>query len=99
MRLNIGCWLLAPAFLCACVTQHTNPQAAAPAPTLSSLIDRIRPSVVLVKTTFPSGDSFTGSGFFINQSGDVVTAYHMIHPPGTNADPTGILVSVRIPTI
>jgi len=51
-----------------------------------------------VQSTFPKNVS-SGTGFFINRNGDVVTANHVIHPPGMIGEPTEIKILVRIPTI
>jgi hypothetical protein len=46
---------------------------------LPSLIRRIKPSTVIIYTYDDKGESLKqGSGFFINQNGDVVTNYHVI---------------------
>jgi len=46
---------------------------------LPSLIKRIKPSTVIIYTYDDKGESLKqGSGFFINQNGDVVTNYHVI---------------------
>jgi hypothetical protein len=46
---------------------------------LPSIIKRIKPSVVIVFTYDGNGNYLAqGSGFFINQNGDVITNYHVI---------------------
>lgn len=90
---------LALAFLCACTTQPATKVADVSKSTLSDMIDRIRPSVVRVQAVFPSGAISTGTGFFVNRNGDVVTANHVIHPAGITEDPSKIIIFVRVPTI
>jgi len=47
---------------------------------LPSLIKRIKPSVVIVFAYDDKGDFLQlGSGFFISQSGDIITNYHLLY--------------------
>ena len=46
---------------------------------LPSLIKRIEPSTVIIFTYYNKGEfSKLGSGFFINQNGDIITNYHVL---------------------
>jgi len=50
-----------------------------PIESLPSIIKRIKPSVVIVFTYDDKGEFLKlGSGFFINQSGDIITNYHVL---------------------
>jgi S1-C subfamily serine protease len=51
-----------------------------------------------VEVTFPTGTS-TGTGFLINTDGVVVTARHVIYPPGVTQPPSEIKVEIRMPTV
>ncbi len=64
---------------------------------LANIIDGVRSSVVLIEARFANGSSTMGSGFFVNDSGVVVTARHVTNPNGTV--PQLIKVRLRIPTI
>jgi tetratricopeptide (TPR) repeat protein len=51
---------------------------------LPSLIKRIKPSVVIVFVYDNKGEFLKlGSGFFINQSGDIITNYHVLQGAGS----------------
>jgi S1-C subfamily serine protease len=63
---------------------------------LADVINRVRTSVVLIEARFPNGSS-AGSGFFVSESGVVVTARHVTNPNG--AVPQSIKVRLRIPTV
>lgn len=59
---------------------------------LADAIDFVRPSIVRVTAKFPNGTS-TGTGFFINSNWTVVTANHVVNPPGVAGNPTEITIS------
>lgn len=95
-------WLFGSTFvilmgLCgSCALRHstvTQPQLTG----FASVLERIRPSIVQVRATFGSSVS-TGTGFFINEDGVVVTARHVIHIEGLAA-PDSISVLMRLPTM
>src|SRR5262245_47993643 len=58
--------------------------SATPAPAYSALVYRvIRPSLVIVQSTAPSGSGFAadegvGSGVIVNDSGDILTSLHLV---------------------
>jgi S1-C subfamily serine protease len=54
--------------------------------------------MVKVTSRFSTGTS-SGTGFFINANGDVVTANHVVHPPGSNGEPEEITIKMRLPTM
>jgi S1-C subfamily serine protease len=64
-----------------------SPSFARPKPpiTLAEKIDVIRPSVVHVTARFHSGVTSTGTGFFINKDGVVITARHVVNGTGSDA--------------
>jgi S1-C subfamily serine protease len=77
----------------------TTPAAAAiprPPDTLADAIDDIRATVVQVRVMFSDGSQSTGTGFWVNSDGVVVTANHVVSEPGKNVSTIGIYT--RIPT-
>jgi S1-C subfamily serine protease len=74
------------AFIACLALLFISPSFARPKPpiTLSEKIDLIRPNVVHVTTIFHSGGTSTGTGFFINKDGVVITAGHVVN--GTGSD-------------
>jgi putative serine protease PepD len=62
------------------------------------MVDQIRNEVVRVEVTFSNGKS-TGTGFFINTDGMVVTARHVVYPPGISEPAKKIIIQLRMPTI
>jgi tetratricopeptide (TPR) repeat protein len=50
---------------------------------LPNLIKKAEPSIVVIFTYTPEGDRLgQGTGFFIDQNGDVITNYHVLHRAG-----------------
>ena len=47
------------------------------APDYADLVERVMPSIVMIKT-----DSGTGSGFFVSPAGDILTNWHVIQDAG-----------------
>ena len=47
------------------------------APDYSDLVERVMPSIVMIKT-----DTGTGSGFFVSANGDILTNWHVIRDAG-----------------
>jgi hypothetical protein len=66
------------------------PRTVQPSPSLPELIDLVRPSVVRIQTEFGSG-----TGFFINEEGVVLTANHVVSSPSAQA--TQIKIQWAIP--
>jgi putative serine protease PepD len=74
--------------------QHSVP----PTKSLADMVDTVRNCVVRVEVNFPTGTSI-GTGFLINTDGLVVTARHVIYPPGMAQPPSKIRAEIRVPTI
>lgn len=88
---------LSTILLCAsCAERHaTTALPSPPSPDLSEMIERVRSSIVQVKTNFG-----TGTGFFVGEEGIVITARHVVYrDPGNKATVASqIVVLLRIPT-
>lgn len=68
-----------------------------PSTNLTEMIQQVRDCVVRIEVNFPNATS-TGTGFFVNNDGMVVTAMHVIYPFGKGHPPDHIRAEVRIPT-
>ena len=74
--------------------QHTAPSPKG----LADMVDANRNCIVRVVVNFPTVTS-TGTGFMVNTDGVVVTARHVIYPPGVSQPPGKITAEIRVPTI
>ena len=66
---------------------------------LSTMIDQIRNSVVKIEVNFQNNYTSTGTGVFINTDGMIITARHVIYPPGISQPPLRIRGELRLPTV
>jgi S1-C subfamily serine protease len=63
----------------------------------ADVIDQIRPTIAIVETQFTDGTGSSGTGFFVNQNGYVVTANHVVSAQGKQV--RAIMVSTQMPTL
>jgi S1-C subfamily serine protease len=89
-------------FLCTtlCLLATVNPataQNSSSTKNLAEMIQQVRNCIVRIEVDFPN-DTSTGTGFFVNTDGMVVTAMHVIYPLGKAHPPDRIRAEVRIPT-
>lgn len=88
MRSRVCCWLVLYGFWCtatACPFSEDHPLIG-----LRQLADQ---AIVRIQTNGPPGCTGTGTGFFINAAGDVLTAGHLLPEQCTSAN-TSIQVSL-----